>query len=249
MFLSRRAMQEEYFDLPRPPAEVAEFFDSLGRVNRFFDFAEPFRNLLPKILPEPECRTLSILDVGAGDGSLGNTLSQWAASRGWNWRVVNLDASLVALELNRAGVNVASSAVQLPFRDETFDVVMASQMAHHLPDAEVRQLLSESWRVARKAILLCDLHRNLGLYLALRLLFCFQRHPSSFRADGLLSVKRGWRIGDLARLAAEAKIPGASVRLYFGARVILRANKSLKQPRLQDCSEEPKQAYARQQKN
>ena len=227
MFLSRRTTQEEYFDSERPAAEVAEFFDSLGRVNRFFDFAEPFRNLIPRLLGTAQCRSLSILDIGAGDGSLGRGMQQWAARRGWDWQVVNLDNSLTALSLNAEGTNVAGSATCLPFRQDSFDVVIASQMVHHLADAQVKVLLQEAWRVTRHALLICDLHRNVGLYLLLRLLFCFQKHPASFKADGLLSVKRGWRVGELGRLGTEAGIKGAVVKLYFGARVILHARKVL----------------------
>jgi len=226
MFLSCRTTQEEYFDSERPVAEVAEFFQSLGRVNRFFDFAHPFRNLIPRLLGEASCCSLSILDVGAGDGSLGNAVRDWAAKRGWNWRVVNLDTSLSALGLNTNGLNVAGSALHLPFGPGSFDVVIASQMAHHLKDPEVKLLLQEAWRVSRRTVLLCDLHRNLGLYLALLLLFCFQDHPASFKADALLSVKRGWRKADLARLAAQAGVETAKVKVYFGARVVLQASKT-----------------------
>lgn len=227
MFLSRRTTQEEYFDSERPVAEVAEFFRSLGRVNRFFDFAEPFRKLLPRLLTEQGCRSLSILDVGAGDGSLGQALQDWAANRGWNWRVVNLDNSLVALGLNADAISVGGSAIRLPFRDNSFDVVAASQMAHHLTDPEVKLLLQEAWRVTRRGLIVCDLHRNLGFYLLLRMLFWFQIHPASFRADALLSIERGWRLGELARLAAEAGVSRASTKLYFGARVVLQARKPL----------------------
>src|SRR5258708_6426347 len=224
MFLPRRNTQEEYFDSERPTEEVAEFFNSLGRVNRFFDFAEPFRNLLPKLIRQSECRHLSILDLGAGDGALGKTVQSWAARRGWDWHVVNLDTSLAALSLNGDGTNVVGSAIRLPFRDASFDVVIASQMAHHLSDADVQSLLQESWRVARQVLLVCDLHRNLGLYLVLKILFCFQKHPASFKADALLSVEKAWRVGDMVRLARAAGIE-ATIKLYFGARVILQARK------------------------
>jgi SAM-dependent methyltransferase len=227
MFLSRRTTQEEYFDSERPTAEITEFFRSLGRVNRFFDFTKPFRRLVPKLVAEEECRFLSILDVGAGDGSLGRTVEAWAAKRGWHWRLVNLDTSVPALALNGSGINVAGSAARLPFRDCSFDVVIASQMAHHLKDPEVKLFLQEAWRVTRQAVLLCDLHRNLGFYFLLRLLFCFQDHPASFRSDALLSVKRGWRLGELTRLAEEAGVSGASEKLYFGARILLQARKEV----------------------
>ena len=225
MFLSRRITQEEYFDTERPVAEVAEFFQSLGRINRFFDFAHPFRNLLPTLLGEANCQSLSILDVGAGDGLLGRTIGDWAANRGWNWRVVNLDTSLAALALNGNGLNVAASAMQLPFGSASFDVVVTSNMVHHLKDAEATRLLQEAWRVARRAIVLSDMHRNLGLYLALMLLLCFQDHPTSFKSDALISVKRGWRKADFTRLAEQAGIGSAKVELYFGARLILQASK------------------------
>lgn len=219
-------MQEEYFDSERPVEEVAEFFRSLGRVNRFFDFTHPFRTLIPELVGRDHCKTLSILDVGAGDGSLGRAVQEWAARQGWDWRVVNVDCSPVALRLNEGGLNVIASATRLPFYPASFDVVLASQMAHHLTDTQVRGLLREAWRVARSAVVLCDLHRNLGLYLALRLLFCFQDHPASFRSDALLSVKRGWRIAELARLADEAGVPDARVRLRFGARVVLQVKRN-----------------------
>jgi 2-polyprenyl-3-methyl-5-hydroxy-6-metoxy-1,4-benzoquinol methylase len=227
MFLSRRTMQAEYFDSERPPQEVAQFYRSLGRVNQFFDFAEPFRKLLPLLLHETECRSLAILDVGAGDGSLGRTMERWAAGRGWKWRVTNLDCSLAALNLNAGAKNVAGSASRLPFRPGSFDIVIASQMAHHLTDIEVKLLLQETWKVARRAVVLCDLHRNIGLYLLLMVLFCFQKHPASFRADGLLSVKRGWRVEELLTLARQAGIPEAKATLRFGTRVVLHVEKVL----------------------
>src|SRR5581483_5781824 len=225
MFLSRRTTQAEYFDSERPSAEVAEFFISLGRVNQLFDFSEPYRRLVPLLLDSSNCRSLSILDLGAGDGSLGRTLQQWATARGWTWRVVNLDNSLPALGLSPRAHNVAGSAFQLPFRDNSFDVVIASQMAHHLAEVEVTMLLREGWRVTRQALVLCDLHRNVGLYLLLWLLVRFQKHPPSFKADALLSVKRAWRVSDLARMAKAAGLDTANVDLSFGARVILHARK------------------------
>lgn len=226
MFLSRRATQEEYFDSERPLDEVAGFFNSLNRVNRFFDFAEPFRNLLPKLLTPPQCRSLTILDVGAGDGALGKIMEAWAKEQGWSWRVINLDVSLAALSLHSRGTNIVGAATRLPFGTGSVDVVVASQMAHHLSDGDVTLLLGEAWRVASRAVLMCDLHRNAALYMALKFLFCFQTHPAVFKADALLSVKKAWRVKDLAELARRAGLQ-ATVKLYFGARVVLHATKAV----------------------
>jgi hypothetical protein len=61
--------------------------------------------------------------------------------------------------------------------------------------------------------------------MALKLLFCFQSHPAVFKADALLSVKKAWRVKDLAELARAAGLQ-PTVKLYFGARVILHATKT-----------------------
>lgn len=228
MFFRERATQAEYFDSPgRPRAEVVESYQSLASVNRFFLFAEPFQRFIPKLIGLDHCRSLSILDLGAGDGSLGRFLTDWAArKRNWNWRFTNLDSSSSALSLNPSGRNVAASALALPFQDDSFDLVIASQMTHHLSeDADVIRHLREAWRVARSGICFTDLHRGAFLYCVLSLLFFVRRFPNHFREDALLSVKRGFRTGELRELATQARIDRARVGLYFGTRVILQAKK------------------------
>lgn len=228
MFFTRRATQAEYFDLPgRPQAEIAEFYAALARINRFFVFADPFQRLLPKCLGRESCRSLSFLDLGAGDGSLGLLLAEWAArKRGWTWRFTNLDVNPSALRLGKGGNNVVGSVLALPFCDGSFDVVIASQMTHHLAtDEEIQRHFREAWRVARRGIVFSDLHRGPLLYGVLWLLFQVRRYPKHFRYDGLLSVRRGFWVDELRLLARGAGIPRARVWLHYGTRVILQARK------------------------
>ena len=228
MFLSRRSTQAEYFDLPdRSAAEVAEGYRLLNRVNRLLHNAEPFRRLIPGWLGEERCRRLSFLDLGAGNGQLANELTAWAARRGWDWRFTNLDLNPLALQLNPQGCNVAASATALPFCDGSFDVVIGTQMTHHLKDeADVTRHFAEAWRVSRDAVFIHDVHRNVGLQSVLWLLLMALRVPANFRADGMLSVARGWRVAEFKDLAARAGMKGARVRLDFGSRVFLTARKT-----------------------
>ncbi len=226
MFFPQRSTQAEYFDSPdRTQAEVVEGYASLNFINRLFIFEEPFQRLLPRMLGREACSRLTILDLGAGDGSLGRKLTGWAAKRGWNWEFTNLDINAEALKLNPGGRNVVGSALALPFPDASFDVAIASQMTHHFSDDEVVVHLREAWRVAQRGIFLSDLHRNAGLYLVLRVLFLFTRFPKHFQQDGLISVKRGFRVRELEALARRAGVPGARVSIYFGSRLLLQAIK------------------------
>lgn len=206
--------------------DLVEGYRQLARVNRIFRFAEPFERLLPRALGEAACRRLTLLDLGAGDGSLGRELTAWAKTRGWDWQFTNLDINPTALELNPQGNNVVGSAVELPFPDNHFDVVIAAQMSHHLPsERDVSRHFREAHRVCRRMTLIYDLHRTLPMYVMVWATLMALRCPRHFREDGLLSVRKGWRVGEWQALAQEAGLPQARVWSDHHARIVLQALK------------------------
>ena len=117
------------------------------------------------------------------------------------------------------------SALQLPFADASFDLVIASQMSHHLTDEDVVTHWREAWRVTRDAMFICDLHRNAGLYALLWLTLRLMRANPTVLEDGLISVRRGFRLGEWRKLATRAGIPSENVWRYHGTRIVLQARK------------------------
>lgn len=231
MFLRCRATQAEYFDAPeRTLEEVRDSYHWLGRVNRLTRFERPFRIWIPRLLGEPVCQSLRIVDLGAGDGALGRTLREWAASQGWDWRFTNVDLNPIASQLNPHGDNVTASVLDLPFEDGAFDLAIGTTMTHHLQtDAEVIQHFREAWRVARRGVVLCDMHRNPAFHAVLGVLLVGMGCPREFIADGLLSVRRGWRVAEWRRFVDEAGLCGAKVWFEHGTRVLMAALKEGKQ--------------------
>ncbi len=220
-------MQAEYFDLPgRPADETAKSYRELDRLNRLFYFSHPFVSRLPNWLGRDKCRRLEILDVGAGTGLLGRKMSRWAARRGWEWNFTNVDTNPMRPRENDPARHVTGSALELPFADDTFDLVVASQMTHHLSPEEIVQHWREAWRVSRDGIFISDLHRNAGLYTLVWLTTTIIRTKPQIKQDGLISVKRGFRCPEWQQLAAAANIPSPRVSLYYGTRIILQARKA-----------------------
>src|SRR6266516_4262110 len=227
MFLRQRATQAEYCDrLDLPLAEVRVNYRQLARLNRLLLVADAFQRLLVRWLGREHVQRLSLLDLGAGDGWLDARIEVWARGHGWEWRVTSLDANLSALQLGGDRRKVAGSVCALPFADDSFDVVIASQMTHHLSDEEVVQHFREAWRVTRDALFLADVHRNTGALCVIWALLRLLRVTPHFLADGLLSVRRGWRVAEWQRLAERAGISGPRVWLYYGSRVMLQARKA-----------------------
>jgi SAM-dependent methyltransferase len=89
----------------------------------------------------------SLLDVGCGDGRLCKEVTEKLQCF-----LVAFDLSTVALA-RLAVPKCCGSAARLPFRDRSFDLVMATEVIEHLPDALYHQVLGELARVADKYIL------------------------------------------------------------------------------------------------
>jgi 2-polyprenyl-3-methyl-5-hydroxy-6-metoxy-1,4-benzoquinol methylase len=226
MFLRQRATQAEYCDEPDLPARaVASNYHQLARFNRVVRVSDAFQRLLVRWLGSERVARLSILDLGAGDGWMGNAVTRWAARRGWDWRVTNLDLNPLALGLRTGPRNVAADACRLPFRDGSFDLVIASQMAHHLTETEVIGHFREAWRVTRDALYLTDVHRNPASLAVIWVVLKLLGTTPEFREDGLQSIRRGWRVGEWRRLAGEAAIAKPRIWISYGSRVMLQARK------------------------
>jgi hypothetical protein len=227
MFFRERSQQAECLDGPeRSDADIRDAYHWLGRINHLTRFSWPFERTVTRELGEGACRRLTVLDVGAGDGLLGRNLEPWALARGWQWEVTNCDLSPRALALNPTGRNVVGSATELPFPDSSFDVVVASQMTHHLDsDDAVKRHFAEAYRVSRKGVVICDLHRNPFFYAVLGLTLLAMRMPAWIRSDGLVSVRRGWRVPEWERLARDAGLKNYRAWMEHGTRVLLFAKK------------------------
>ncbi|MFO7660226.1 MAG: class I SAM-dependent methyltransferase [Candidatus Cloacimonadaceae bacterium] len=100
-------------------------------------------NRISELIPA-EVKT--ILDVGCGNGIITNLLAE-------KWDVTGLDSSREALEHVKAE-KVLSSATELPFDDNSFDLVMSSEMLEHLNDSYLAKAIAEIIRVDRKYILI-----------------------------------------------------------------------------------------------
>ena len=104
-------------------------------------------------LVKPFLKNARVLEVGCGMGQLTEKLSSEANE------VYAFDLSLNNLAYtrdNRAGDNVflfLGNALEIPFRDNFFDIVVASEVIEHVPDP--RRMTDELDRVCRKGGKIC----------------------------------------------------------------------------------------------
>ena len=204
----RRAAREVLDDASCDPALRERSLADVARANRLLGGSRAVLAEVRAALPELRAlgREATLLDVGTGLGDIPAAARRLAARKGVTLRVTGIDAaeSLVRASRPRLDAAACADALALPFATGSVDVVTCSQVLHHFAPADAVALLAEMHRVARGRVIVSDLRRNWlaagGLWVVS---FAMGFHPVS-RADGMLSVLKGFTAPELSSLVQAA---------------------------------------------
>jgi ubiquinone/menaquinone biosynthesis C-methylase UbiE len=164
---------------------------------------------------------VTLLDVGTGQGDVPVMAGRWARARGIRLSPIGVDPHPVAARLAaKQGIPILRACGgYLPVRTRGVDLVVVSQVAHHLEPRSCVTLFQECSRVARVGVVVADLRRSrsaaAGFWIGSRLL----RFDPVTCADGLTSLKRGFSAAELRALLARAGVNATVVRRP-GARLV-----------------------------
>ena len=204
--LQRRVEPEVLDDLAADDPRAQRSREDLRRIHRFMATLAIIRRGLDRGTAGFQPRT--VLELGAGDGSMMLRLAGQRAARWPDVRVTLLDRlNLVppsALDgLRRAGWTPSVVAMDvfdwLAISDERrWDVVYANLFVHHFAGAELRHLLADI--AARARVFLCCEPRRTRLPLAGSHLIGLLGAGPVTRKDAVLSVRAGFRARELSEL-------------------------------------------------
>ncbi|MGQ0645524.1 MAG: methyltransferase domain-containing protein [Elusimicrobiota bacterium] len=233
MDLSRRINEPEIMDGETlPERDLREALAFLAMTNRFFGgetvVLRRFERWSRRWKPGESIR---VLDVGSGGADIPAALSRWAARRGFDLRVTALELILETAAIARENIR-ALSAVEVRqddfFRlaegDESFDYVTASLFLHHCAPEDAPRVLRAFDRLARRGVIVSDLLRSRAGYWAVKALSRLAGNRV-VRHDGPLSVRRAFRLEELAALARESGLPYLAARREPWFRVSLCGEK------------------------
>ncbi len=212
--LSRRATDPELLDEGVPEQEALRSLADLRLVNRWLGGR---RSLGGAVRPHLGGGS-RLLDVGCGSADLPAFLLRSLPA---GVVAVGLDIKVLHLRQAPPGIHrVVGDVRALPFAKHSFDVVTASLFLHHIDPPEVAAVLRALFDLARRALVINDLHRA-----RVPLLFGHAVFPWLFRSrvsvsDGLLSIRRAFRPEELAAAFAEAGIGRVAIRRRFPYRLV-----------------------------
>jgi hypothetical protein len=209
----------ELLDDPQADPELVRVnLEDLARANRWFGGWAAVRHGLASVLNQVRGSRLSLLDVGPGAADLSAAAVRWGKQRGITLVPVGIEQNRAVATFARARglLVVRGNGGALPLGDDSVDLVVASQVAHHMERTDLIELFHECDRVARCAVIVADLRRS-GLARAAfavggRLL---RFHPVTL-ADGETSIRRGYTSAELGALLHAAGVDGVvSGRPFF----------------------------------
>jgi SAM-dependent methyltransferase len=149
---------------------------------------------------------LRILDIGSGSCDIPLAVSRWARACDIPLHFTCLETASHAVDIARGKLARAGNpAVQLLQENafthrpaEPYDWAVASMCFHHFSDEQILALLQRLRSYVRHSVLINDLRRSQLASLAARLLLVGM--PAGVRHDALLSIRRGFKIGELRTL-------------------------------------------------
>jgi ubiquinone/menaquinone biosynthesis C-methylase UbiE len=210
------------------PAEYATFLREIAFINRYFGDRRALRKTLLSEIERDDLRTFSVLDVGCGSGELLRIIAEFAEKGGRKASLTGIDLNPISSATTHSEsqqfpeiASVQGDAFQLPFADDAFDYAISSLFFHHLTDEQIPDVLREMSRVARRGILVIDLHRDPVAYVGYKILCTVFRISPLVRHDGSLSIKKGFKSAELVDLAVRAGLNKSEGEQISPGRVVL----------------------------
>jgi ubiquinone/menaquinone biosynthesis C-methylase UbiE len=231
--MDRRTDAVELLDGPLDdPAALAGNLRDLRRINRLLGGVRLSADAIDALAAHRE--QLTVLDVGTGGADIPMALLARADERGRGLDIVGIDSrpEVLAAAVEARPAVAATLGLELhvgdgralPYADDSFDVVHASMVLHHLPSDEAVVLLREMGRVARLGVVVNDLDRSRLGWIGAWLMGHLLTGNRYTRQDAPLSVLRSYRADEMKGLLRTAGLtPVRMERRAFGQRYAIAA--------------------------
>ena len=208
--------------MDRPEADPKMLEDDLRNlriINRYFGGLRALQNaVLPMVRSVASEETISILDLATGSSDQPVALVEAFKSIGRRVRVVAVDRNEKMLEIARkiaSGIEEIKfergDLMNLPYQDESFDIVTCSLAIHHFSREDGVKLLREMNRISKLGFVVNDLSRSyIGAAAAWLYTRITTRNPMT-RYDSVISVLRAFTKEELTSMAVEVGVVGIKV--------------------------------------
>ncbi len=205
---------------------LKDALDKIAKINRLLGGNKLTLNSLKKILMRyPTQKPITIVDVGCGNGDMLRALADFGEANGYRFELIGIDANQFTVNYAReSSINYPNIKYRCEdifdksFKKLTYDVVLCTLTLHHFKEEEISQLLTVFKTNAKLGIVINDLHRSPVSYRLFQILcFVFRLNEMS-RADGLVSILRGFKKSELENFSKKLNFNNYSIQWKWAFR-------------------------------
>ena len=193
---------------------IDKALNELKIINKFLGGISTTKSAL-NYFAESENAKLKILDIGSGSSD--NLIA--AKSKYPNLKILSIDKNLRALSSSENLLEkINSNAFELPFKNNSCDIVHAALFLHHFTEEELHLLLREILRTTRKGIIINDLQRSYFALMGIKILTILFSKSEMVKNDAPLSVKRGFTKQEILKLFSDVGVTNIVIKKKWAFR-------------------------------
>ncbi|RZJ75593.1 MAG: methyltransferase domain-containing protein [Flavobacterium sp.] len=206
--------------------ELRSALDKIAGINRLLGGNKLTLNGVKELLEGVDkSREITVVDIGCGNGDMLRMLAEYAVKQNLKLNLIGIDANQFTIDyakkLSADFKNISYRCIDIfttEFETMQYDIALCTLTLHHFSDKEILQIMATFNRNAAIGVVVNDLHRSKAAY-RLFVLICnvFSLNRMS-REDGLVSILRGFRKGELEQFSKKLGLKKYSIHWKWAFR-------------------------------
>jgi len=189
---------------------LIDTLDKLATINQWLGGNRVALSGLKVLLEDiPTKNTLSIIDLGCGNGDILRRIAEFGRNQGYKFELLGIDANQTtidyAIELSKEYPEISykkQDVLSEEFQEIKYDIALCTLFLHHFENEVALNFIKGVLKNTSIGLIVNDLHRHPVAYYLFKSLSLFINNKM-IREDGLTSVLKSFKRKDLEHFAQQ----------------------------------------------